>query len=83
MRFTCVSKRTRCELDIRILARDVTFGNCLWVLKEEKMLKVHTIKILMDADFTSDLAHFLYNIGGAQSNIGVLGHSQRDIKFPL
>ena len=29
-----------------------------------------TIKILMDTDFTSDLAHFLHNIGGAQLNIG-------------
>ena len=29
-----------------------------------------TIKILMDTDFTSDLAHFLHNIRGAQLNIG-------------
>ena len=27
------------------------------------------IKILLDTDFTSDLAQFLYNIGGAQLNI--------------
>ena len=47
------------------------------------MLKVCTIKILMDADFTSDLAHFLHNVGGAQVNIGVLRHTQREIKLHL
>ena len=29
-----------------------------------------TIKILLGTDFTSDLAHFLHNIVGAQLNIG-------------
>ena len=29
-----------------------------------------TIKILLDTDFTSDLAHFLHSIRGAQLNIG-------------
>ena len=45
-----------------------------------------TIKILMDTEFTSDLAHFLHNIGGAQLNIGgteLLRHSQIDIKLHL
>ena len=42
-----------------------------------------TIKILMDTDFASDLAHFLRNIGGAQLNIGVAEALQRDIKLHL
>ena len=42
-----------------------------------------TIKILLNTDFTSDLTHFLHNIVGVQLNIGVLRHSQRDIKLHL
>ena len=40
------------------------------MLRVEKLLKVLTIKILLDTDFTSYLAHFLHNIVGAQLNIG-------------
>ena len=48
------------------------------------MLKVPS-KSFMATDFTSDLTHFLHNIVGAQLNIGVgvLRHSQRDIKLHL
>ena len=34
-------------------------------------------------DFTSDLTHFLHDVVGAQLNIGVLRHSQGDIKLHL
>ena len=37
------------------------------------------IKILLDADFTSDLAHFLCNIVGAQLNIGAAQYTYEDM----
>ena len=46
------------------------------------MLKVPS-KSFMDTDFTSDSTQFLHNIVGADLNIGVLRHSQRDIKLLL
>ena len=42
-----------------------------------------TIKILLDMDFTSDLAHFLHDIAVAQLNIGGAQAPQRDIKLHL
>ena len=38
-----------------------------------------TIKILLDTDFTSDLAHFLHNIVGAQLNIGGCSGTPKEI----
>ena len=37
---------------------------------ERRKYAQDTIKILMGTDFTSDLAHFLHHIGGAQLCIG-------------
>ena len=50
------------------------------VLRGDKILKVCIIKNLLDTDFTSDLAHFLHNIVGAQLNIGG-AQAIPDIKF--
>ena len=52
------------------LNQGCNFWNLIGGTERGKDAQGSTIKILLDTDFTSDLAHFLHNIVGAQLNIG-------------